>query len=525
MPDDWNQRGVGSYTSPSPQVFLNITSRRLPDGYDLDKFTESVLSHLSTGYWTSTSLFEISSVEEILTDNHPGRRIRYRVQEEPHHCVLDVEEVMLVSQILPGRPQVFRIMSYMCEGNAASRRQIREDVLNSFKVITNAPLTSEVLWRELEYSHNFRPPDDWTDNGNGSYSSPSPGRLHVKASSHRFPDGYNVDQFIQFVQDNLLLQHDWSFTPELFEIISIDEETTDKQLKIRIRYLVQTEPSVCVLDVEQVVLVSQVIPGYPEVFNLRARMCKGNLAKHGWLREEILDSFEITTKPTDYYTQFLYVKGVQIKAHESVDPAAMQTVAEIIDVMLSGREDIAECMPLQAAGFTIIPRDQTPIDIPEFADIDRVSSLTGRRRDTLDGTRGHGGTRSNPTTTGEEQLLGNWWPVHNWYPYWGAVATHEYAHAIQIVCFTQEDHEMWDKFYEEAVAVDLYPGTHMMKNVREFFAVFSSIYFEVDELYDEDDPSREGLRERYPEIYQALDEIYGGATLPEKFRVWTPRPQ
>ena len=67
-------------------------------------------------------------------------------------------------------------------------------------------------------------------------------------------------------------------------------------------------------------------------------------------------------------------------------------------------------------------------------------------------------------------------------------------------------------------------GTHMMADVKEFFAVFSTGYFEVTwELGD--DSSRESLRDRFPEIVEALDEIYGGATLPEEYRVLTPRPQ
>ena len=100
---------------------------------------------------------------------------------------------------------------------------------------------------------------------------------------------------------------------------------------------------------------------------------------------------------------------------------------------------------------------------------------------------------------------------------------HEFAHGIQNLCFTPEDHEQWNEFYAEAVQAELYPGSHMMADVKEFFAVFSTGYFEVTEELG-DDPSREDLINRFPMIFQALDEIYGGATLPEIYRIRLPRP-
>ena len=381
--------------------------------------------------------------------------------------------------------------------------------------------------REVDYDYTIELPDDWEEKGEGRYSSLSPRRVHIEITSRRFPFGRDIDQYVQQVQDNLRKDwEDWWFTTSLFETTSVDKEITDEQTTTRFQYRVQESSDYCVLDVIDIVLVSRIVPRDPQLFRIRAWLCEGNLALRGQLRDDVLNSFKVITKPKTaaYYTQFLPVKGVTVRAHESVDPAALQAGAEIVDAMLSGREDIPGCMAQNGGDLAIIPRDQVNTDLPEFADLKGTEDFTGRSRDTFE-LRGLGGTGSRPSTVGEEQLLGNWDPHHPWYPYRGAVAVHEYAHAIQIVCFTQDDHERWNEFYEDAVAVDLYPDTHMMADVKEFFAVFSSIYFEVDELYDEDDPSREGLQSRFPEIYQALDEIYSGGALPEKFRVWTPPPQ
>ena len=64
----------------------------------------------------------------------------------------------------------------------------------------------------------------------------------------------------------------------------------------------------------------------------------------------------------------------------------------------------------------------------------------------------------------------------------------------------------------------------MMANVREFFTVFTTGYSEVtDELYPVND--RETLKNRFAEVFVALDEIYGGATPPEEYRKRLERRQ
>ena len=377
-----------------------------------------------------------------------------------------------------------------------------------------------VLKREMEYTYTIELPDNWRQEGEGRYSSASTS-AQFTISTQLLPNGYTVDQFSQFVQDDL--QEEWWPSASLFEVTAIEEVEADNQPARRIRYRVQEAPQYCVVDVEELVLVSQILAGYPQGFRLRAWMCEHDVASHGQTRGAILDSFQVSTRPAKYYTQFIPVKGVTVRAQERVDPAALLAGAEIVDAMLSGREDIPRCMAQKGGDLVIIPRDQVNTDLPGFADLKGTKDFTGRSRDTFE-LRGLGGTVSRPTTAGEEQLLGNWDPHHPWYPYLGFMVTHEYAHAIQNICFTQDDHEQWDSFYEEALDAGLYPGTHMMHNVMEFFAVFSTAYFEVTWEVG-DDPSRDVLRERFPEIVQALSEIYGGATLPEKYRVLTPRPQ
>lgn len=376
-----------------------------------------------------------------------------------------------------------------------------------------------VTSRELEYSYTIELPDNWRKDGEGRYSSESPwGQLTV--SSQHLPLGYTVDWLTMLVQDGL--RKDWWPTVSLFEITSVEEAMTDNQPARLIRYRVQESLEYCVLDVEELVVVSHILPGNPHGFRVRVWMCEQDAARYGQAREDILESLRITPGPAPYYRQFMSVNGVTVKANDTVDPAAVEAGAKIVAAMLSGRQDIARCMARQRGDLAIIPRDQTATSLPEFAFLAGTTDFTGRRRDTFE-IRGLGGVRGRPVSSAaEEQLLGTLGPQYPYYPFRGLVAVHEFAHGIQNLCFTPEDHQEWNGFYEQAVQSDLYPGTHMMTDVNEFFAVLTTWYFEVtDELGEDSD--RDELKERFPMMYQALDEIYRGATVPEKFRTRTER--
>ena len=375
-------------------------------------------------------------------------------------------------------------------------------------------LDKTVTRRDLEYGHAVELPDSWRQEGTGRYASASPwGRLEI--SSQHLASGYTLDQFAQLVLDDL--RQDWWPKASLFEITSVENVLTGDQPAKRIRYRVQEAPRNCALDVDELVTVSRVLPGIPQGFRAKAYMCEQDVAAHGPARGSILDSFRIATRPAAYYRQFMSAHGVTVKADATVDPAAVEAGAEMVAALLSGREDIARCMVRKRAELAIIPKDRPLTSLPEYAYQKGTVDFTGRSLDTFD-IRGAGAAPGMPVSSaGEEQVLGSFGPEHPYYPYRGLVVVHEVAHGIQNLCFMAEDHEEWDGFYAEAVRADVYPGTHMMADVMEFFAVFSTGYFEVtDELGQVS--GRETLESRFPQVFLALDEIYGGATLPEQYR-------
>ena len=376
-------------------------------------------------------------------------------------------------------------------------------------------LDKTVTSRDMEYDYTIELPDSWRREGTGTYTSTSPwGRVGI--SSQYLPREYTVDQFTQLILYDL--RNDWWPNAALFEVTSIEESMKGEQPARLIRYRVQEAPEYCVVDVDELVAVSRILSGNPHGFRVKAWMCEHDVGRHGETREQILESFQVTTGPAEYYRQFMSANGVTVKADGTVEPAAVEAGAEVAAAMLSGRDDIVRCMARERAELAIIPRDRTLTSLPEYAYLKGTKDFTGRGRDTFE-IRGVGAVLGQPVSSAaEEQVLGRFGPRHPYYPYRGLVAVHELAHGIQNLCFTAEDHEEWNGFYGEAVRADLYPGTHMMYDANEFFAVFSTAYFEVtDELGQTSD--RDTLKKQFPEVFLALDEIYGGATLPMAFSV------
>ena len=367
----------------------------------------------------------------------------------------------------------------------------------------------------MEYDYSIELPGDWHPVEAGRYSSTSIAGARLTILSQLLPIGYDANQFFGLVLYDL--RRDWPPNASLFEITAVEDGMQDDHAARRIRYRVQASPQYCAVDVEELLVVSRVLPGHPHGFRARLWACEHDALLHAEVLEKILDSFQVTTRPAMYYEQFISANGVTVKAAGEVDSAAVEAGADIVVAMLSGRDDIARCMVRERAELAIIPRGQPVTSLPEYQYLRGTRDFTGRSRDTF-AIRGLGAVSGQPASSaGEEQVLGRPGPQHPIYPFRGLVAAHEFAHGIQNLCFTVDDHEEWNALYADALAAGLYPGTHLMADVHEFFAVFSTAYFEVtDELGRGND--RESLESRFPDVYLALDDIYGGAVLPEAYR-------
>ena len=374
---------------------------------------------------------------------------------------------------------------------------------------------TDVITRDEEYGYNIDAPDDWIMVGPGRYNRDSPwSRLRV--ASQTLPKGSGLDRFADSVRNRL--EQDWWPTRSYFEVISVEEREVDGRRARLIHYRVQESPEYCVVDVVELVTIADSLAGHVQGYRAQLWMCEHAAATHHKGRMEILDSFRIGTRPSTYYTQFLSVKGVIIKATGKVDPAAFEAAADMISPMLSGRADIGPCMADVGAELAIVPKDEWITTLPEWYFLKGRQDFTGRTYDSFQ-IRGGGGVRGRPVaSTSEESLVGL---RENRYPYTALVTVHEFAHSIQNVCFTKKDHAKWNEFYGAAVQENIFPGSHMMANEEEFFAVFTTAYFEVTRELG-DNTSRDLVKSDYPEIFEFLEDIYGGAILSPEARRRTP---
>ena len=205
-----------------------------------------------------------------------------------------------------------------------------------------------------------------------------------------------------------------------------------------------------------------------------------------------------------YYRQSAEIKGVSIKAASGVAPEAIQTVARVVNVMLDGREDLRQCIEGSAPSFVVRKRGHGNLGIPEFRTL-RVRDIWGRAYEEL---HGWGGTPYKPTMVSENSLLGEtaYRPED--------VAVHEFAHTIMNLCFDHSTRQELDALYASAVSARLGFGIDIMLDRSEFFAEFSSIYFDAHT-----DFPRRALIEKLPDMHQFLEGVYGELTAHDSDRL------
>ena len=373
-----------------------------------------------------------------------------------------------------------------------------------------------VASRDEEYSYSISVSDAWVEESEGRYSRTSPWS-HLSITSLELGNSVTLAQHATWIRDSL--KEEWWESASLFETTSFQKVQIDGQDFYSMTYRVQEAPEYCVVDVSELVTVSNALPGSRHGYRIRMWMCEGDAADYDHDRMRTLRRFRVTTQPSTYYGQFLSVNDVVVKAKDTVDSDALYAAGDMVSTMLSGRRDIGDCMANVGAGLAIIPKDEYVTALPEFSHLVGTSDFTGRPRDSF-AIRGLGGVKSQPVSaTSEEQLLGlptDHYP-HNRFPHIGLITVHEFAHGIQNVCFNENDWEQWQEFYDAALQAGIFPGTHMMHDVYEFFAVLSTAYFEVTDEIGRG-AGRDTVARNFPDVFESLEDIYGGAVLPAEYR-------
>ena len=349
----------------------------------------------------------------------------------------------------------------------------------------------------MEYAFELDIPGNWEELDSNRFQRPD-GEAHITVVSARLDDE-TLEEYANTVRKNLA--RDWWDDASLLEVYEFERVRADGREYYRMRYRVQESPEYCVLDVIEVVGVADDIPGRRVGFRIRGDACEWRQLTS--LRR-IVQSFEVVVRPPSYYTQFIDVAGVVIKASDDVMPEALYRAAETVDAMMQGRLDIVECLADKNAAVAIAGETEWVTDLPEFRWLSGREDFTGRPYDGF-AIRGLGAVAGQPVSaTAEENLLRK----SEAYEFID-VTIHEFAHAIENLCLTNPDRRRLNALYETVLGTGRIDGTHASADVDEFFAVFSTVYFNATrELYwlveDQDE-----LADVYPDVYSFLWEVYG----------------
>ena len=348
-----------------------------------------------------------------------------------------------------------------------------------------------------DYGYEIELPRGWVEKKGRIHSTPG-GELFITGIN--LPSGTTLDQYANSVTNNL--RQDWNLTATTswLEVKSVDKRQVGGNEFVFVEYVVQDGPEYCAKDVWELIDVESLLPETLKGYRVRHQLCEGEARE--WrrrgldrTRRETLESFRIITQPATYYKQFIDVDGIIVKANEMVEVRSMYNSADVIRVMMSSlRDDIRQCLVRQGAAMAVAPFDEFITTLPEFYPEKGELDLAG----------GLGAGKKQPVSGVVEG-----WVITGAY----SLVLHEFAHAVQNLCFTVDEQMEWASLYESTRDAGLLPGTYAMTNDDEFFAEFSVSFFELwyqsvwDGVYGRMPPKQQ-LSEDFPEVFAFLGEIY-----------------
>ena len=358
---------------------------------------------------------------------------------------------------------------------------------------------SGIVLRHHGYDFAIDMPAGWVQAWSGASDELWEGEGSLRIRSYSQPAGTTLDAFARTIRDNA--RADWWEDASLFEIRSFEKRRLGDRDFYFLKYRVRESPQYCVLEVEEAIGLGASNAGPARGFQAQYRMC--DWEGFEGVGRKLLDSFRVVEVPS-YYGQYLDVNGlgIWVKAPGRVEPKALQAAADTIGRMLARiRPGIPACLAASGAELAIIPKGSYVYELPEFAnqkDVPDIKTVSGL-----------GGVPGQPVSSASEvNLLGLPGDPHDFVD----VTIHEYAHAIMNLCFNASERAKNEELYAAAKQAGQFRGEYAMTNVDEFFAVFTTVYFdENSELSHLGIPRRGGsnvLQRRYPEIYEFMEQIY-----------------
>jgi hypothetical protein len=210
-----------------------------------------------------------------------------------------------------------------------------------------------------------------------------------------------------------------------------------------------------------------------------------------------------------FFSKLLDCGGIPVRSSAAVDDLALELACGKIEMMLRDIPAARGRLIARGAELHIIGRNEVTSDLPEFRSQRGVLFSDSRGRVwTIDTrTRGKGGLKA---SCGEENLLhlpGDRYRGQD-------ICTHEFAHDVMNVGFTNAQRARIRAQHEAARAAGLWPDSYTISDAMEYWAELSMWYFggRGDRRMQGPPPADgpEGLRAYDPAGFELLDELYHG---------------
>ena len=353
----------------------------------------------------------------------------------------------------------------------------------------------EIVVSKREYGHTLNLPEDWVQEGTNHYRGPD-ANVKVSEPEHLFVPT-TLEEYAQSVRDNL--DQEWfgpnaesRTTVETFQPITLYGHTF-YWMTYRFLGLQGLDQR----SVVELIGISDEIPG--QRVGLRVRGCcvaESQTVREGELTE-IVQSFRLTTneRSDGYYAKFVYLPATTIKSGSLVSDDAIKLAATKFIAMTDESETLTQCLGQEGIEVAIFPNFGQLGWLPEFEYADEGGQPGGEFRFPIAGT---------PE-----------WDLDPDRESPGNIAVHEFAHAVHHSCMSNPQWNRWLQIYDNVLGTGKITGTYAATNPKEFFAEFSTIYWDTPspELlgrFGDDDP-----RQVFPRLFELLDEVYKCCDLAE----------
>ena len=207
---------------------------------------------------------------------------------------------------------------------------------------------------------------------------------------------------------------------------------------------------------------------------------------------------------SDFYKKYADANQIPVVGSELVSYSALTEAAQIVNAMLSGRQDIRDALVRGRVRIAVMAPTEKTTDIPEHNDLKPKAYWDQR-------ARGLGATAVRPASScAEENLLnfqGDPYSKEN-------ILIHEFAHTMHTIGLNSIDltfDSRLRKVFKNAIDKGLWTNTYAASSHTEYWAETVQSYFDANDAnnaFHNDISTHEKLAKYDPEMFALVDGVF-----------------